>query len=203
VQESARLEGETMAAVIVCCRFLLIGVFAVSAAGKLHSPAAFRSFARSLRYLRLAPTGWSTPLAAVTAAVEVAVVVLLCLPATVAPGFAVAAALLVVLTAGIGWSLSRGVSAPCRCFGASRTPIGGAHLGRNGVLLLAALCGGVLVQFGQSRPQPADVVIGVLAAAVGLLGVLFLDDLMSLFAGPIRPAGRRPSTTSTRQGVSS
>jgi hypothetical protein len=202
-QPSARLRGATVAVLVVSCRFLLLAVFAVSAATKLHSRAAFRSFALSLSYLRLAPPRWSAALAATTAAAEVAVVAALGVPATTTAGFAAAAGLLVILSAGIIWSLARGVSAPCRCFGASQTPISGAHVGRNVLLLLAALAGVAGAHTGPAPPHPVGTGLGVFFAAVGLLGVLFFDDVVSLFAGPIRPAARRPSDPSTRQGVSS
>jgi hypothetical protein len=115
------------------------------------------------------------------AAAELALVALLSVPATVVVGFAAAAATLVVLSAVLVRSLALGLSVPCRCFGVSRRPVGRAHVGRNVVLVLVAVAGGVAASTTDAAVRPTGFALGVFFAAMGLLGVVFFDDLIALF----------------------
>lgn len=113
------------------------------------------------------------------AAAEAAVVVLLAVPATRTAGFVAAAALLAVLTAGIAVVLARGTTAPCRCFGASATPLSARHLVRNGVLVVVAVLG-LAAPAGPPGIGPA--LVATLAGAVAGLLVTVADDVVELFA---------------------
>lgn len=160
------------------CQVLLGGVFAVSAGSKLYSRAAFADFSTATARL----TGAARPkgLAVATVATEIAVVVALSVPALLLWGFAASIGLLAVLTAAIVRSLRRGQKAPCRCFGASSTPLGPQHVVRNaalaGIGLLGALSGGDEAPLERG---PACVV--ALAALIGVALIARLDDLIGLF----------------------
>jgi hypothetical protein len=121
---------------------------------------------------------------AVTAA-EAAVVVLLALPFTVPLGLGLAVGLLAAFTTGIVLALRRGQRAPCRCFGASTTRLGPAHVVRTLVLVTVAgtglLTDLVAVGGAGAPPQLGGVAVALAAAAVGVLIVVRLDDLMALF----------------------
>lgn len=171
----------------VAARCLIGVVFVLSAAGKLRSRTAFAEFARSGRALTGAllggrPIGRAAGLwlgvAVVTA--EVAVVALLAVTATARAGFALAVALLLAFTAGLLAEMRRGTSVPCRCFGASGTPIGRRHIVRNAALITLSVAGFAAgsVAGPSLLPHPAAVAAGAVLALV----VARLDDLVELFA---------------------
>lgn len=124
------------------------------------------------------------PVAVASVAAEAAAVVLLATPArwSGAAGFVLAAGLLAVF----GWAVVRSVragnTAPCRCFGASSTPLGMRHVVRNGVLVLVALVG----LAGALAAGRVDLGAAFVAAGAGLVaGVLVAayDDIAELL-GP-------------------
>ena len=173
------------------CQGLLAVVLVVSATSKLRSGQALRAFAESLTSMRLVRATRARPVAIAVAAAEGMVVALLLVPATRDAGFAGAAALLAVLTGGVAVVLLRGTAQPCRCFGASSTPLGRRHFVRN-VLLCAAALAGIAAPAGD--PPLAGALIALFAgAATGLL-VTALDDLVALFA----PASPTPPPEETR-----
>jgi hypothetical protein len=103
--------------------------------------------------------------------------------------------------------VARGDRVPCGCFGASTTPIGRAHIWRNGLLAAAAATG--LVAGATSPAVPLDVpvvlVLSLFAAAVVVLLVLS-DQLLAVPEPPPRPGSRphrppvdSPSTGATRK----
>ncbi|BCL16544.1 MauE/DoxX family redox-associated membrane protein [Micromonospora sagamiensis] len=162
---------------VTACQGLLAVVLLVSATSKLRSGQALRVLAGSLAAMRLVPPRWAEPVAAVLAVAEAVAVVLLLIPATRRVGFGAAAALLAVLAAGVAVVLARGTAQPCRCFGASATPLGRRHLVRNVVLCLAAFAGLV----GPAGPAvPAGTLLALLAGAVAGLLVTVLDDIVAL-----------------------
>ncbi|GAA2235354.1 hypothetical protein GCM10010232_22600 [Streptomyces amakusaensis] len=176
------------------CPILLFGVFAVALVGKARGRAAFQEFAASITALRLLPARVSRAAAVLVTAVEAAVVVLLVPSSTVLAGFALAVLLLLALTGGIVLALRRGRSAPCRCFGASVTPLGPVHVVRNLLLAVAGAGGLTAMAAGASAgwpPHPGGSLIAAVSAAVVLLLVVRLDDLTALFA----PAPAAPSRT--------
>lgn len=161
------------------CRVLLGGVFAVSVGTKLFSRAGFADFTAATGRLTGARAARARQLAVAVVVGEVAVVLGVVVPALVTWGFAVAVGLLTVFTVAIVRSLRRGQRAPCRCFGASNSPLGTHHVVRNAVL--AAF--GVLGIAARGTPSP-DVGLACVAAVAALVGVVVtarLDDLIGLF----------------------
>lgn len=176
--------------VVLAVQSLVVVVFLVSSAGKLKSRDAVREFTASLRRLRILPASAAGPAAFSVLVAEVAVWALLVIPASVTrtAGFGVAAGLLTVFAAGIALSLRRGAQVPCRCFGASTTPLGPWHVVRNLLLAGAAALAAVLPSQGPVRP--GGLVVAVCAGLLlGALVALF-DDLVALFR-PV-PAPPRP-----------
>lgn len=160
------------------CQGLLAVVLLVSTVGKLRSGQALRTFAASLAAMRLSRPAWAGTVAALVAGAEGAAALLLVIPSARNAGFAVAAVLLAVLTVGVAVVLARGTMRPCRCFGASATPLGRRHLVRNVLLCVAAV---VPLAVPAGGAQPAGTAIALFAGgAVGLL-VTVLDDLVALF----------------------
>ncbi|GGK99299.1 methylamine utilization protein MauE [Planomonospora parontospora subsp. parontospora] len=167
---------------MIACRALLAVVFAAAVAGKVRGRAAFGEFVSSIVALGVLPRRASVAAAYALTAAEAAAVLLLAWPPTVPLGFAAAVGTLAVLTGGILATLRRGRRVPCRCFGASAAPLGRVHVARN--LVLAALGGAGLAAWsaaGASAPHPAGAVLALVAAGVGALLVVRLDDLMELF----------------------
>ncbi|MEV5504764.1 MauE/DoxX family redox-associated membrane protein [Nonomuraea fuscirosea] len=164
-----------MVHVLVACQVLLATVFVVSAYSKLRSRAALRSFAATLGSL---PGPIRFPAALATAIVEVvAAAGLVVLPRA---GLAAGGVLLVAFSTWIAVSLRGGRREPCRCFGASVTPLGPVHLVRNGLLLLVVGLGAAAAFTG----GPVTVAGLALAVPAGLVGAVLLiafDDLADLF----------------------
>ncbi|MFD8496967.1 MauE/DoxX family redox-associated membrane protein [Amycolatopsis sp. NPDC059657] len=162
-------------------RAFLLGVFLFAVLGKARGRAAFNEFVRSIQGLRLTPRKWSAHVAALVVAAEAVVVVLLAVPGTVVAGFGLAALLLIGMTGAIVVAIGTGRQAPCRCFGASVTPLGTAHVVRN-LILLATAAGGLGFAGSAGATEPGGVVLALAAAVVGVLLVVRADDLMALFA---------------------
>jgi uncharacterized membrane protein YphA (DoxX/SURF4 family) len=162
-------------------RVLFGVVFLVSGWTKAREP---REFARSVRGMGLVAPSWAGRVAATVAVLELAVPVLLAVPVTVPAGFGLAGVLLVVFTTAIALALRRGTTAPCRCFGASRQPLGRRQLGRN-VLLLVVLAAAAPAA-GAGTGDLRGAAIAVPAGLVGAILVVFFDELAELFAGPVR-----------------
>lgn len=161
------------------CQVLLGGVFAVSAGTKLYSRTAFADFTAATARLTGARAARARLLAVAVVAAEIAIVVALVVPALVLWGFAACVGLLAVFTAAIVRSLRRGQRAPCRCFGASNSPLGTQHVARNAVL---AAFGGLGVAAGGT--SSLDVGLACVVAFAALVGVALtarLDDLIGLF----------------------
>ncbi|WP_161627983.1 MauE/DoxX family redox-associated membrane protein [Microbispora catharanthi] len=174
--------------VLICCRLFVGAVFAVSAVSKVRGRGAYAAFLDAAGALApWVPPPARTVTGPVVVAGELAVAVLLVPPATVVAGFAVAAALLAAFTAAIASALLSRRRVPCACFGGgSRSPVGPAHLVRNGVLLAGSLTGSVLgLDASGAVPEPAG---AVAAAFLGLVvaGLVLLTDGI---AGLLRPSG--------------
>ncbi|WP_405656475.1 MauE/DoxX family redox-associated membrane protein [Streptomyces sp. RK9] len=152
---------------------------------------AFAAFLASVRSLRVVPPALVRPVALTVIAGEAAVCVLLAVPARGATtaGLLVAAALLTAFTVGIAAALRRGATAPCRCFGASSTPLGTPHLVRNAVLCALALAGALGAPTAADAPPGGGLVAGVAGLVAGAL-VTQLDHLLALF----RPLPAPPRT---------
>ncbi|MEV0625204.1 MauE/DoxX family redox-associated membrane protein [Nonomuraea wenchangensis] len=164
-------------------------VFLVAVIGKVRGRAAYEAFRRSVPELVPLPRGAaSAVLPALVVAAECAVVVLLAVERTAAAGLALAAAVLLAFTAGIGRALRAGVRASCRCFGMTPSPLGRLHLVRNLALAALAVAGAAAVLAGApGQPHPAGVALAVAGGALLALPAVFADDLAALLA----PAPRR------------
>lgn len=185
----------TIACATLACRGLIGMAFAVSAFTKLRSVRSFRDFASWLGALPLLAAAGRPAVAKVIAVAEAVVVVLLALPWTWRGGLLLATAVLAVFAAGAAAVARAGVRAPCHCFGASAVPLGTRHVLRNIVLCAAAAAGAAGI--GPEYMRPASVALGLGAAAIAAMFVVFLDDLAAVLAAPVPvagdggPAGRR------------
>jgi hypothetical protein len=179
-------------------------VFAVAAWSKAYGRAARQAFAASLRPLRLVPDRYVGALAVAAIAAEFTVAAVLAwallgalgtVPGTDPAGrvgLTAAAALLVVLSAGIARALRRGTAATCACFGATARPLGRRHLVRNsliGAIALAGLAAGA----GDAHRGLAGSVGALIAGAAAALTLMHLDDLIELYASE-RGTARRIDT---------
>lgn len=172
--------------VAIGCRALLAVVFLVAVVSKLSSRRAFAEFKQSVDSMRLVPSFLGTQAAVATVICEALIAVLLAVPTRTAglAGFSLAAALLAVFAVGITFSVRRGNTQPCRCFGRSSTPLGRLHVWRNIFLVLVALIGSISTTLPSS---PADVAATLTAAFAGLIAgaiVVSLDDIAYLFGPP-------------------
>ncbi|WP_329094031.1 MULTISPECIES: MauE/DoxX family redox-associated membrane protein [unclassified Streptosporangium] len=173
---------------MIACQALLAGVFVIALVGKVRGRAALDEFVASIVALGMFPRARSVAAAYAVLGAEAVVILALVLPYTLLLGFAAATALLIVLTAGISAALRRGRHTPCRCFGASVTPLGRTHVVRN-LVLVAVGCIGFAAGAGDagSAAHPAGVALALATAAVGALIVVRLDDLVGLFTTSVSP----------------
>ncbi|HZM79336.1 MAG TPA: MauE/DoxX family redox-associated membrane protein [Candidatus Limnocylindrales bacterium] len=165
------------------CRALLGVVFLVAVVSKLSGRRAFAEFKQSVDSMRLVPSSFGTQAAVITVICEALTTVLLAVPTrtTGLAGFSLAAALLAVFAVGITFSVRRGNTQPCRCFGRSSTPLGRLHVWRNIFLVFAALIGAIATTLPSG---PAEVAPTITAAFAGLIAgaiVISLDDIAYLF----------------------
>ncbi|GAA4624121.1 methylamine utilization protein MauE [Actinoallomurus vinaceus] len=158
------------------CVSLIALVFVASAVSKLRDLGGFE---RSLPALAPVPSRLVRPLARAVVAAEAVIPVLLLVPPATAYGFGLAGVLLIAFTVAIAVALRRGRRAPCRCFGASSTPIAPRHLVRNATLLVAAALGGMAPG---GLPVTAGLAIAVAGGLVGAILIVALDDIVDLFA---------------------
>lgn len=177
--------------------YCLVGlVFAVSAASKLRGRTAFDEFVRTTRVLAVATIpGYEVSRAGarrigvVVLGGELAVPVLMIVPATARIGLCVAVVLLTVFGVGIAAAMRRGLRTSCRCFGSSSAPLGTRHLLRNALLVAAAATG---LAFGPDRItqlDPAGLIVAGVGALVLAALVVRLDDLIDLFTPASAIAG--------------
>jgi hypothetical protein len=161
----------------IAIRTALAAVFAIAAASKLRSRAAFDDFVDTLP--ELGPPSLATVAGAAVVALELAAPVLLL--ASPRAGLVLVMALLGGFTAVMVVTLRTGGSMTCRCFGASEQPIGAGHVVRN-ALLIAAAAGAAWLGVGDpSHPGGAEV--GVAMALGAISGVLITrwDDLAFIY----------------------
>jgi hypothetical protein len=161
------------------CRSLVALLVLVSAASKLRGRSAYTDFLAATR--RLAPPWPPVGVAAATVvAAELAIVVLVAVPATVRAGFALAMGLLAAFTCAIAAALRRAERGPCACFGASDRPIGHGHVARNLVLMGVSALG--LLTYAPVTGDVAAMLTAVAAGAVAAIVVALGDDLIDLFS---------------------
>jgi hypothetical protein len=172
-------------------RVMLGAVFAIAAAGKLRSRAAFDAFVDTIPAYRNARADRLASVAAVVIAAElVAVVLLIVCPLAglvMTSGLLGAFATLMIVT------LRAGTPMVCRCFGAHAEPVGRGHVVRNAVLLLAGAVAAAARWSGSAGGSGVDAAMAVVVIAVAaILGVLISrwDDLVFMF----RPVARARAT---------
>jgi hypothetical protein len=108
------------------------------------------------------------------------VVLLLVLPWTVPMGFITGAVLLAAFTAGIVVVLRRRRAVTCRCFGASTTKLGATHVVRNLLLLTLCVAGAISAAVAAGPPTAPGAALALSVAAIGVLIVARVDDLVAL-----------------------
>ncbi|PXX71664.1 methylamine utilization protein MauE [Nocardia tenerifensis] len=170
-----------MSYAVLSCRYLLAGVFLVALVGKLRSRTAYSEFAAATGALLGVgdPTARYAALTTLTA--EALIVCALIAEPTARIGLVLAALLLGCFTVALGRALRRGSTTPCRCFGASTTPIRVHHAMRSaslGVLALAGLLADLTLE--THSYAPAGVAVAAPAVAMGILLITRLDDVVDL-----------------------
>jgi hypothetical protein len=81
---------------------------------------------------------------------------------------------MLIFSAGIAHALSRGRRTSCRCFGASETPMGPRHIGRNLGLALVAVLGAM----APGHPIPfAGLALAAVTGIVLAVLVVAMDDI--------------------------
>ncbi|MER6009615.1 MauE/DoxX family redox-associated membrane protein [Streptomyces bluensis] len=171
-------------------RGLLTAVFLIAVVGKVGRAGAFSAFADSLRPLAALSGSALRAVALAVVAVEGTVCLALILPYTPATltGLLAATALLAVFTVVIARSVGGGTTVRCRCFGRSATPLGRAHVVRNGLLASVAGVGAAAVVTGPAGGSgPGLVAVAWCAGAVAGGLVTVMEDLVSLFR-PVAPS---------------
>ncbi|MGC4866032.1 MauE/DoxX family redox-associated membrane protein [Micromonospora sp. DT53] len=159
--------------------------FIFSVVEKVRGPTAFRAFRDAVVSLAPPLRGVATPTAVLIVVAETTSVLTLALPATAPVGFTLSIALMVAFTIALILALRRRAAVSCGCFGDSGSAIAPRHVGRNAVLLLAAVAG--LFRWaagdtaGVGRPS-AGLVLAAGLAAILALATATLDDIAALFA---------------------
>ncbi|MFC0628092.1 MauE/DoxX family redox-associated membrane protein [Kribbella deserti] len=183
--------GVSMAYLLLSTCAALALVFALSAANKA-SRKSFHDFVTSAGPLEVLPEALRLPAAYGVVAVEAALAIALVVGAGGAfssrlsllaiVGFVLAITLLLAFTTAIVLTLRRGVRKACKCFGATSTPLGRAHVVRNLLLLVLAVAG-LVAALTQGAPlQPAGAALAVMAGVIGGLLITRFDDLLDLFS---------------------
>jgi hypothetical protein len=185
-------------AVDLGCRWMLVVVLALAALGKARGRRPFEDFIQTLAGFGFPRALAGAPLAvAVIAAEALSALLLLALPLA---GYGAALLLLGGFTVGLVRVWRRGEAVSCRCFGASHTPVGVAHVVRNGLLLAVLVLGAVAHQAGAGRSLAVE--LSVLAGALGALAGFFVtrwDDLVFLLVDPQPASGRSAAMKKSRQ----
>jgi hypothetical protein len=166
----------------LACRMLIGIVFAASAFSKLRSKTEYRAFARWLGQLPLPGPLRGAPAAAAVAVTETAIVVLLIPAATAAAGLVLSAVTLAAFSAGTLVTVRRGPAIPCRCFGASQSPMSTWHVARD--LLLALLAAAAAVAASTPAPAPGGIALALAVAVTAAVPTVLFDDLLSIFRLP-------------------
>jgi peroxiredoxin/uncharacterized membrane protein YphA (DoxX/SURF4 family) len=159
-----------MDVILLLARLLLAVVFVVAGLAKLADRAGSRQALLDFGV----PASLVAPLAVLLPLAELAVAVALIPTASAWWGALGALALLLLFVAVIGFSLARGRTPDCHCFGQIHSaPVGWATLIRN--LILAAIAGFVV---GTGRTNAG-------ASAIGWLGTLSLAQRLEVVAGTL------------------
>lgn len=161
-----------MGVVAVLAGVALATVFTVSGVAKLLDRDGTRQAVAGFGV----PERLAGPAAVALPPVEIAVALLVVLPATATAGFAAALLLVAAFTAAVAWALNTGRRPECHCFGR----LGGADVSvrtvvRNGVLLTLAALG--LAAAGTDRPSGGRVAAAVVAGLALAAAILAAEAL--------------------------
>lgn len=156
-----------------------------SVTGKLRAPGGISG---TVADLGIVPGRLAGPVGAAVIAAETSAIALVWLPGPAGvAAFLGAAALIAAFTAVLVVLIRRDDDVSCACFGASRTPVGPAHLVRNGVLLAVCGLGAAAAAAGPGAalpPEPpAAFAAGLVAVVTGVL-LISTDTLAGLFTRP-------------------
>jgi hypothetical protein len=170
-----------VAYVVLTVRAMLVGVFLISAFGKVRGAERFSAFTESVRRLGGLPRRLARIGALGVVVAEAATVVLLVVPGVETAGLALAGALLCGFAVVLVVALRRGATEPCRCFGVSEEPIAPQHVARNVLLAGCAIGGAVLVPGTRDISlAPGAVALCLLVAVVAAGAVVLLNDVIAL-----------------------
>lgn len=179
-----------MVYLLLSCCLGLAFVFGLSAASKAGR-RTFQDFAASAGPLEVLPKALRVPAAKAVVVAEGVITVALVVGAgaaltkTLEPvavlGFALAVLLLLAFTGAIVLTLRQGIRKACKCFGASSTPLGRAHVVRNVLLLALAVAGLAAATSVNTTVEPAGAAMAVVAGLVAGLLITRFDDLIDLF----------------------
>ncbi|SDH02320.1 MauE/DoxX family redox-associated membrane protein [Nonomuraea jiangxiensis] len=162
---------------VLGAEFLIGTVFVAAVMSKL---VAFHAFDQSLREMRVLPARWAYPVSLAVVAAECAVFLCLAVPVAAPAGFALACFLMGAFSLAILMALRRRRQVPCRCFGSSTTPLGMAHVIRNGVLAVVAATGLLLSDRDTTGEAAAILVTAITGTLLGITAAR-LDDVIKLF----------------------
>jgi hypothetical protein len=166
----------------LACRMLIGIVFAASALSKLRGRTEYRAFARWLGQLPLPGPLRGAPAAAAVAVTETAIVVLLIPAATAVAGLVLSAVTLAAFGAGTLVTVRRDPAIPCRCFGASQSPMSTWHVARD--LLLAVAAVGAAAAASSPAPAAGGIALALAVAVTAAVPTVLFDDLLSIFRLP-------------------
>lgn len=171
-----------MSYAVLSCRYLLAGVFLVALVSKLRSRAAYLEFVAATGALLGVGDRTARQAALPTVAAEAIIVCALIAEPAARAGLGLAALLLGCFAVALTRALRRGSTAPCRCFGASSTPIRVEHATRSAVLCALAIAGLLVdLSLATHHYEPAGVAVSAPAVAAGILLTTRLDDVLNLW----------------------
>jgi hypothetical protein len=173
---------------VLFCRLVVAGVFALSVAGKLSGIASFEAVIGEIVRVRRAarPLAWAT----VSAEGIVVLTAVIGVPMAL-PGFVLAILLLAAFSAVLGLLMVRRPGMSCNCFGQGSQPVSGYEIARNAVLLGVAVTGSIPLGSDASASWPwipaeaAGVLLTGLVAATMVTLLLHLRDIVALLR-PLR-----------------
>ncbi|MEV6923286.1 MauE/DoxX family redox-associated membrane protein [Dactylosporangium sp. NPDC051485] len=160
----------------LCLHMFIAGVFVISAGAKVWGREAFAGFVAAVHDLGGVPVRFRVVVAVGTIGLEILAAGLQLAPTWV--GTALAAGLLVAFTLVLIRGLRKRPGLACHCFGSGADAVAPRHVGRNIVLLAAAV--GALGLGPAHGVGMAETALCGLVAAVGVGTVARLDDLAAL-----------------------
>lgn len=175
-----------MAYFVIFVQIVIGATFARAALSKLAGHQPWSEFVSSVSGLRVVPLAAVPVVAASIAAVELLTPVLIAVPITTSAGLVVAGAVLAGFAVVIGVAVHHGALEPCRCFGASKTPLGFGHAWRNVGLSVLAISAALAAGSTSGPVEAAGIAITSLLALAVLVVLALLDDLRDLLVAPDR-----------------